>query len=516
MGWLEADCINKNIGDKMRRWLSVLLLFCCGWMDAVAQCLDSTDINAYHFLYRDTLCSGNDYHRYGFNLARQDSVGWFTYTEHFTTVQGCDSVRVLQLLVMGTPILATLAQPSEICAGQSVVVHALGENSEVVVNPPSIVYDTTLTYQWNTGSTQPYITVFPTQTTTYTVTATTDYGCSATTEHIVIVGTGVSQIIHDTLCQGAGYEGYGFSLTAEETSTVCDLVRSRPLNTEGCGSPLTLWLTIKPVKTSTFSAVVYESYTWNGITYYESGSYTQTFTAANGCDSVVTLELTIAGKIDIISSADTICLGDSVVMQANVTTLSIPEIRTPPIAVGDILCTDSSIVKPSSWPVAGKTAMGIVFYVDTTNEHGWAVHLHDQASHIQWSSNHGNLPCLTGYSYARNAIYDLNGYANTECIRAAGDSSTYPAAYSVDIANGWYLPAAGQLCLLYPKMVTINASLQIVGGTPFPMDNYYYYWSSTKTGSTCANCAYALHNDGDLEKWATYHDFFNVRSVRTF
>jgi hypothetical protein len=123
---------------------------------------------------------------------------------------------------------------------------------------------------------------------------------------------------------------------------------------------------------------------------------------------------------------------------------------------------------------------------------------------------------LTGYSYARNAIYDLNGYANTECIRASGDSSAYPAAYSVDIANGWYLPAAGQLCLLYPKMVTINASLQIVGGTPFPMDNYYYYWSSTKTGSTCANCAYALQNNGNLFGRSTYHDNVNVRSVRTF
>ena len=231
----------------------------------------------------------------------------------------------------------------------------------------------------------------------------------------------------------------------------------------------------------------------------------------------MTLELTIAGKIDIISSADTICLGDSVVMQANVTTLSIPEIHIPPIAVGDILCTDSSIVKPSSWPVSGKTAMGIVFYVDTTNAHGWAVHLHDQGSYIQWSSNNSNLPCLTDYSYARNAIYDLNGYANTECIRTEGDSSAYPAAYSVDIANGWYLPAAGQLCLLYPKMVTINASLQIVGGTPFPMDNYYYYWSSTESGGYgCADCAYVLHNNGEIHGMRKIHDYSNVRSVRTF
>ena len=34
-------------------------------------------------------------------------------------------------------------------------------------------------------------------------------------------------------------------------------------------------------------------FVWNGQTYTESGNYVQTFTAANGCDSVVTLHLTV-------------------------------------------------------------------------------------------------------------------------------------------------------------------------------------------------------------------------------
>ena len=36
-----------------------------------------------------------------------------------------------------------------------------------------------------------------------------------------------------------------------------------------------------------------DSYIWNGDTYTESGEYTYTTTAANGCDSIVTLHLTI-------------------------------------------------------------------------------------------------------------------------------------------------------------------------------------------------------------------------------
>ena len=68
----------------------------------------------------------------------------------------------------------------------------------------SVTYDTLLTYQWSTGSTQPYINVNPAQTTTYQVTATTDYGCSNTAEQTVLVGTGGSQTIYDTVCKGAG------------------------------------------------------------------------------------------------------------------------------------------------------------------------------------------------------------------------------------------------------------------------------------------------------------------------
>ena len=47
--------------------------------------------------------------------------------------------------------------------------------------------------------------------------------------------------------------------------------------------------------TSEFSEVAETSYTWNSETYTASGDYTQTFPMANGCDSVVTLHLTITG-----------------------------------------------------------------------------------------------------------------------------------------------------------------------------------------------------------------------------
>jgi hypothetical protein len=64
-------------------------------------------------------------------------------------------------------------------------------------------------------------------------------------------------------------------------------------STSGCDSTVTLNLTINYPSSSSFSATSCEPYTWNGNTYAGSGQYSQTLTGSNGCDSVVTLDLTI-------------------------------------------------------------------------------------------------------------------------------------------------------------------------------------------------------------------------------
>jgi predicted RNase H-like HicB family nuclease len=62
----------------------------------------------------------------------------------------------------------------------------------------------------------------------------------------------------------------------------------------GCDSIVTLDLTINNSDSSSFTASACDtSYTWNGVTYNMSGSYSQNLTNLSGCDSVVTLNLTI-------------------------------------------------------------------------------------------------------------------------------------------------------------------------------------------------------------------------------
>ena len=286
--------------------------------------LSVTHSPSYYYFYQDSICTGNDYHRYGFNLARQDSIGLFSFINNYTTAQGCDSVHILQLLVTSTPSITTLAQPSEICAGQGSIVHAMGENA-------------------------------------------------------------------------------GF-----------------------------------------------------------------------------------------------------------------PQGEMPAINIGDILCTDNSIVKSSAWPVEGKTAMGIVFYIDNTDEHGWAVHLQDQGTNLQWGGYGVDIPALPNFINGRNAMMDMDGYNRTQIIRLAGDANTYPAAFAVDFSNDWYLPTVGQLRLLYAEIVTINASLQIVGGTLFPMNSYFLYWSSTERD---AEQTWFVNMHGEVTyTFKNVHDdnMTRVRSVRSF
>jgi len=343
-----------------------------------------------------------------------------------------------------------------------------------------VYYDTSLTYQWNTGSTQPYIDVNPSQTTTYQVTATTDFGCSNTAEQTVLVGSGSAQTIYDTICKGAGYEANGFSLSEDETQTAGTLTRTRMMTTDGCSSNFTLQLKVNEPAASTFSATAYGSYTWNGVTYYESGEYTQHFNCANGCDSVVTLHLTISGppQVGIIATNDTICEGDDVMLRAVLHNAEV-YLPIPPVAVGDILCTDNTIVKPYAWPVTGKTASGVVCYVDDTGEHGWAIHLHEQGV-MPWSTaQSGSIPNAIIHDSPAEAISDYNGMYNTLAIRSVTNTSLYPAAMAVDYDNGWYLPASGQLYLMFPLMPILNESLAVCGGTLFDLYSSWYYCSSS-------------------------------------
>ncbi|MBR5983577.1 MAG: T9SS type A sorting domain-containing protein [Bacteroidales bacterium] len=77
--------------------------------------------------------------------------------------------------------------------------------------------------------------------------------------------------------------------------------------TNGCDSIVTLHLTINNPVHYSFTESATSPYVWNGTEYTETGDYVQNFTAQNGCDSIVTLHLNILSGIpDTDNSAITI------------------------------------------------------------------------------------------------------------------------------------------------------------------------------------------------------------------
>ncbi len=64
-------------------------------------------------------------------------------------------------------------------------------------------------------------------------------------------------------------------------------------DTLGCTGTDTVVVTVLENATSTLTQTALDSYTLNGQTYTQSGTYTQVIPSANGCDSTITLNLTL-------------------------------------------------------------------------------------------------------------------------------------------------------------------------------------------------------------------------------
>ena len=197
-------------------------------------------------------------------------------------------------------------------------------------------------------------------------------------------------------------------------------------------------------------------------------------------------------------------------------TIAVPTLNAQMAHIGDILCEGDLIVSPANYNANTHTAIGVVFYVDQTGQHGWAIRKFYNSTYCQWATVQQDTP-LQNFSNKRQAIYDLDGYSNTQIIRAY--SSNYTAFNVVDFANGWYLPAIGQLNYLYGNLVEINASLEIIGGEKFT--GSWECWSSTECNY---KYAWGMNSSGDLLTYAFVNNYITptvdiyrrVRAVRNF
>ena len=88
-----------------------------------------------------------------------------------------------------------------------------------------------------------------------------------------------------TACNSYSWNGTAYTTSGTKTFTTT--------NAAGCDSVVTLSLTINQSSASSVTVDTSASYGWHGMIYSTTGTYVWTGTNAVGCDSIVTLHLTV-------------------------------------------------------------------------------------------------------------------------------------------------------------------------------------------------------------------------------
>lgn len=226
--------------------------------------------------YNDTICLGEAYTGHGFNILGSETSTAGTL-ERWQQVTIGDTIHYYHVILTVLP-----------------------------------VSDTVLAYQIAQGDTLFYNGDTLTAAGSYTYFYTKDNGCDSTVSlHLSFLVDTV--VYYDTVCQGATYSGYGFTIT--NTQSVGTLAYWDYL-----GDTLNLyclWLTVLPSShgDTTIHIIHGDTLFYRGDTLLETGVYVYHFTAANGCDSTLALHLEYEESI-LTASTDGICPGDSVVLNA--------------------------------------------------------------------------------------------------------------------------------------------------------------------------------------------------------
>jgi gliding motility-associated-like protein len=183
-----------------------------------------------------------------------------------------------------------------VCAGDSTTLTATGAS----------------TYAWDNGVVNGQ-TFVPIVEGYYNVTGTDTLGCSNSVSIFVDLLQPTSSSISPVNCVTyTAPDGAVYTNSGQYTAVIP--------NAAGCDSTISINLTINNASSGTDTKVACDTYTWiDGVTYTENNtSATYTLQNAVGCDSVVTLNLTINKLLNLNAGNDqVVCKGENVILAAS-------------------------------------------------------------------------------------------------------------------------------------------------------------------------------------------------------
>jgi hypothetical protein len=205
-------------------------------------------------------------------------------------------------------------------------------------------------------------------------------------------------------------------------------------------------------------------------------------------------------------------------------------------AVGNILCSDGSVVTKAGFNSGTMTAVAVICGTSAGGA-PLAVGL-SQSGSLQWapSSTTGYntsftatvcTPSVDGSSgTASTATFtgDTDGSDNwaevckVDTTASANAAANYPAfnyanTYTAtNYTSGWYVPSISELCTLYRNMTAVNESLTAAGGTSIGTD---WYWSSSQYSDDNFLAWFVNFSDGGVYGGYKSNDIY-VRVIRAF
>lgn len=138
---------------------------------------------------------------------------------------------------------------------------------------------------WSNGATSSSISVLPTETTTYQVSAGPNCNAEVTVE--VLADFSINNF---EICENESIEIDGITLDIDNPSV--DFIYQ---NQAGCDSVIAYNLSFSPVYSTLIEATILEGETYElgGVVFNETGIYETTYLTQNGCDSLVVLDLSV-------------------------------------------------------------------------------------------------------------------------------------------------------------------------------------------------------------------------------
>ena len=253
---------------------------------------------AYNVTEATIICQGETY---TWHDVAYTEAGRYTDTLH--TVNGCDSICNLVLTV--NPTFDQTAEAT-ICEGTTYSWHGktyttagIYYDSLQTIHGCDSIWTLTLTINraYNVteatticqGETYTWHDVAYTEAGRYTDTLHTINGCDSICNLVLTINPTFDQTEEATICEGTTYSWHG------KTYTTAGIYYDSLQTIHGCDSIWTLTLTVNPVYDMTEEATICQgtSYRWQGSDYTTAGIYYDSLQTIYGCDSILTLVLTV-------------------------------------------------------------------------------------------------------------------------------------------------------------------------------------------------------------------------------